>query len=461
METQNLVERVNTWIKESVMIKLMSIGFLVLILLIPSAWITDLMEERQQRAGEVMQEVASKWSGQQTFAGPVLVIPYRREEKVQIGNNGFEIREVIENAYFLPEKLEVNGDVTPQVLHRGIFDAVVYESKLAAKASFTSPDFKSLNIPGDMVIWGDAKLVFGLTDLRGISDNPILVLGGNELKTEPSNNIGIWLTGNGSNAQNIDQSQSSSTGIVARPAWGKAEDFSGDVSFTLPLKGSSQLYFAPLGKTTEVTLSSPWNNPSFDGEFLPVSRTISEKDFKANWKVLHFNRPFSQQWTGNGESLAGYEFGVRLLIPVDQYQKSIRTSKYGALLVLLTFIALLMVEIMKKIRIHPFQYILIGAALIIYYTLLLSFSEHIGYNMAYLLSTAATVVLVTLYSVSFLDDKRIVALFGSLLSFFYGFIFVIIQLQDYSLLLGSLGLFLIVATLMYFSRNVKWYREAT
>jgi inner membrane protein len=175
--------------------------------------------------------------------------------------------------------------------------------------------------------------------------------------------------------------------------------------------------------------------------------------------VLHFNRPFSQQWTNKNQSLSGWDFGVKLLVPVDQYQKSIRTSKYGILVILLTFISLLLVEITQKLRIHPFQYILIGAALTIYYTLLLSFSEHLGYNTAYLIASVATVVLISAYATTFLSNIRLVVLVSMLLVLFYSFIFVIILQQELSLLLGSVGLFIIIGMLMYFSRKVKWYAK--
>jgi inner membrane protein len=208
-------------------------------------------------------------------------------------------------------------------------------------------------------------------------------------------------------------------------------------------------------------LSGPWADPSFDGEFLPATREVTETGFTASWKVLHFNRPFSQQWTQDNQQLSGADFGIKLLIPVDQYQKSIRTSKYGVLIILLTFIALFLVEITQKIRIHPFQYILIGAALTIYYTLLLSFSEHVGYNVAYIIASLATVILISLYSISFLGNTKLIMLFSLLLITFYSFIFVIILQQDFSLLLGSIGLFFIVGLLMYFSRKVNWYREAS
>ena len=218
--------------------------------------------------------------------------------------------------------------------------------------------------------------------------------------------------------------------------------------------------FVPVGKTTTVKLDGQWSDPSFDGEFLPAAREISEEGFSASWKVLHFNRPFAQQWTDNNQELSGADFGVKLLIPVDQYQKSIRTSKYGVLIILLTFIALFLVEITQKVRIHPFQYILIGAALIIYYTLLLSVSEHVGYNLAYVVSSIATVTLISAYATTFLPNKGLIILFSLLLVIFYSFIFIIILQQDFSLLLGSIGLFVIIGLLMYFSRRISWYRQA-
>ena len=464
-QSLNLLERFNKWIQESIMIKLFSIGFLIIILLIPSEWIQDMITERQQRAGQVINEISGKWSGRQSVSGPVMVIPYRKQEVIDRGKDGKEIREHIEKAFFLPERLDINGRVTPQILQRGIFDAVVYESNLQIASSFSKPDFKSLSIPEDMVLWNGAYMIFGITDLRGISDNPTFLVNNKPFVPEPSNNVGVsvrsTVTPNITSDYEEKRTMVSSSGVVTKLNWESADSFVGDVSIKLKLKGSSRLDFIPVGKTTSVELKSPWSNPSFDGEFLPASREINEQGFSASWKILHYNRPFSQQWTNTDQELSGADFGVKLLIPVDQYQKSMRTSKYGVLVILLTFIALFLVEITQKVRIHPFQYILIGAALIIYYTLLLSLSEHVGYNIAYVLSSVATVVLISRYSSTFLKTKSLTLLFSLLLVIFYSFIFVIIMQQDFSLLLGSLGLFLIVSLLMYFSRKINWYREAS
>ncbi len=462
----NIFERLNVWIKESITVKLLSIGFLVLILLIPSSWIQSLMNERQSRAEDVMQEISNKWSGSQTLSGPILVIPFKVRKKIDHGKDGTEIEESIEKLFLLPETLDITGAVNPTVLHRGIFDAAVYNSLLDINATFNKPDFTTLGIDEKMVVWNDASMIFSITDLRGITENPSFTVGGKEKTTAPSSNLGIFVRKlskeiNPPNFQinNAEVLDFSSNGIVAKLGWQSAHDFTDKTTIKLKLKGSQRLSFNPTGKTTTVQLKGEWNDPSFDGEFLPESREISENGFSANWKILHFNRPFSQQWTENGLKLSGAEFGVKLIVPVDQYQKSIRTSKYGQLVIILTFVALFLVEITKKIRIHPFQYILIGAALIIYYSLLISFSEQVGYNVAYWIATVATVGLVSFYSISFLKSRQLVILFTSLLLIFYAFIFIIVLQQDFSLLLGSLGLFLIVGALMYFAGKVKWYNE--
>jgi inner membrane protein len=467
METtpSSLIERFNRWLSESIMVKMASIGFLILILLIPSAWIESLINERQYRSAQVVEEIASKWSGPQTVNGPLLIIPYiyRYEAEVEherevngktVIEKKKEMKERLERGYFLPERLAINGKVKPEKRHRGIFEAAVYESTIDLKATFNTPSFDNLKIPDSDILWADAQMVLGIRDLRGISDNPTLLVGGKECTGEPSSNLNFFSQGGDDNGK-----RSSGNGVIMKLPWKTAADFSGDVAMTLSLKGSSHLYFAPVGKTTDVTLSGPWADPSFDGEFLPSKSEVTEETFSATWKVLHYNRPFAQSWFNEEKNLTGSDFGARLLIPVDQYQKSMRSAKYGVLVIMLTFVALFMVEIMKKIRIHPFQYILIGAALIIYYSLLLSFSEQVGYNWAYLIATLATVALVGLYSITFLTSRVLVVTFTSLLTFFYVFIFVIIQLQDYSLLLGSIGLFLIIGVIMYFSRGIKWYKE--
>lgn len=466
METQptpGIFERFNQWITESIMVKLFSIGFLILILLIPSSWIEDLIRERQYRADEVIREVSDKWSGPQILSGPVVRIPFIKKERIKTWHEGKQVEEMIETehyAYFLPEDYKVKSEISTEVRKRGIFEVVLYKSNIDMQAQFEVPDFSAWNIPNEQVFWKEAVLLNGISDLRGIGENPVVKTGEQSLASEPLSDIGISINqysqasvseaADGTNVYTI-------SGIITLLGWSSRPDALMSVSINLNLKGSESLYFVPTGKSTEVTSTSTWASPSFEGKLLP-DHTVTDSGFNAVWKVLSFNRPFSQKWMDRDQNLSGSEFGVRLLITADQYQKSTRTAKYGVMIILLAFTALFLVEITTKTRIHPFQYILIGAALIIYYTLLLSFSEQVGYNAAYAIASIATSVLVTLYSTSFLKSKSVVLLFGLLMASFYTFIFIIIQAQDFSLLIGSVGLFLIIGLLMYFSRNIKWYK---
>lgn len=460
METQNppnLFERFNQWITESIMIKLFSIGFLTLILLIPASWIEQLIQERQGRAHEVMREVSEKWSGHQTLTGPVLMIPFTKIETVKRWSDGQPVEELIKSqhrAFFLPDSYQVQTKINPEVLHRGLFDVAVYKSKLNLQANFSTPDFSSWGIPDHQVHWKEAVILQGISDLRGINDHPVVEVGTKELGSEPINDTGLMIASPNSN------SSPNEPGMITPLGWTTRVDETA-VSISVSLKGSESLHFIPIGKTTSITAEGAWPSPSFEGKLLPETRTLSDSGFTATWKVLSFNRPFSQKWIDQAQPLSGSEFGVRLTIPADQYQKSTRTAKYGILIILLTFTALFLVEITTQTRIHPFQYILIGVALIIYYTLLLSFSEQMGYNAAYAVASTASTLLVTLYATTFLKSKPVVLLFSLLMAFFYAFIFIIIQAEDFSLLIGSLGLFTIIGLLMYFSRNINWYGART
>jgi len=442
----NLLDRFNRWLQESITIKLLSIGFLLLILLIPLSWIESLINERQFRSEEVLLDITSKWSGKQIISGPVIVLPYKYSEIVREKGEEPKVVTHRRKAFFLPEDLKISGNVTPQILHRGIYEAAVYEGSLAIDATWQKQSLPSLKIDGQ-ILWSEAYMILGISDLRGIADNPVIKNGEKQLASEPSNDLGI-----GYGHKTI-------TGLVAKLNWDENNNFGQPISLQLNFRGSRGLDFVPVGKTTVVNISGPWASPSFNGEFLPNSREVNEEGFRAEWKVLHYNRPFAQEWLGEGKDLAGYDFGVELLIPVEQYQKSMRTSKYGHLVILLSFISLFLVEISQKIKIHPFQYILIGAALIIYYSLLLSLSEQIGYSPAYFISCLATVSLLTLYSKTFLRPAKLVALFSVLLVVFYSFIFIIIIQQDFSLLIGSIGLFIVVGALMYLTRKINWYRN--
>ncbi|QEC51388.1 inner membrane protein [Anseongella ginsenosidimutans] len=431
---------------DSVVLKAVLIGGLTLLLLIPTVWIQSLIQERQQRQDEVIAEISDKWAGQQLLEGPVLLLPYKSMVGRRDTSGAITYKEVISTIHILPETLEITGSAATETLHRGIYDAVVYDADIKVSGRFSPLDLKKPGIDPAGILWNEAKVVIGLSDLKGLKNNPVIRLGSETYGVEPD----------------FTSLKLFSHNLVILPDLGTVRNTGLDFSFDLDLKGSRQLSFLPLGKTTTVKLESQWNNPSFTGRYLPEERQVGQDGFTAAWTMPYFNRPYPQQWTGENTALQAEEkaasFGVEFLLPVDQYQKTMRSAKYAVLIILLTFAALFFSEFLGKRKVHPFQYLLIGAAMIIYYILLLSFSEQLDFNTAYLIASAATVILIGAFLAAILN-KRSAAALAAILSTFYVFIFVLIQLQDLALLLGSVGLFLIVAVMMYFSAKMDWSRQ--
>ncbi len=430
------------WFNNSVLIKLSLIVALTLLLLIPSTWIQDLILERQGRQNEVIKEISDKWAGSQLLEGPVMVLPYKTlvSQKDSAGKTSF--KEVLTNIYILPETLNIATMAKPEILHRGIFDAVVYNTTIRVNGKFSSLELLKSGINPNMVMWDKAKIAIGLSDLKGLKNNPSIKLDGKVFNVEPD----------------FTSLKLFSNTLIILPNLSPNSQTALNFSFDLDVRGSSELNFMHIGKTTNVQIDGNWDNPSFTGRYLPETRNISTKGFTATWKMPYFNRAFPQQWVGENSSFNNGNtesvFGVKFILPVDQYQKTMRSAKYALLIILLSFIALFFTELLNKRKIHFLQYVLIGAAMTIYYTLLLSFSEQMGFNLAYLIASIATVALISIFIASLLKNKKPAAIFGSILSVFYGFIFVIIQLQDLALLFGSVGLFIIIAAMMYLSSNI-------
>jgi inner membrane protein len=436
----------SNWFKDSVLFKLVFIAFIALMLLIPSSWIDGLISERANRQREIIDDVSDKWSGSQLIQGPVLVIPYKQQVREKDPSGKEILREYVENIYLLPENLKIKANVKTEMLHRGIFDVGVYNAGIKITGNFNRADLGKLQIDTNTMMLDKARLLFGLSDLKGLKTNPAIKVQNQLVTVEPLLNNGNLLDNGLQAAVNLN---GNTTAIIP-------------FTFNLDLKGSQELRFVHTGKTTEVQVSGNWPSPKFDGRYLPEDRHIDAKGFNAKWRMLYYNRPFPQQWAGNDKLLNTLKnnkdalFGVELHIQVDEYQKTMRTSKYAILIILLTFVSLFLTEVIQKTRIHVFNYALIGAAMIVFYTLLLSFSEQVGYNVAYLISAIATVALITWFTASLLYNSKAAYLFAAILSIFYGFIFIIIQLEDLALLVGSIALFIIVSALMYFSRKINW-----
>lgn len=417
------------------MVKMIVIAVIALLLLIPATSIESLIYERQLNRDAAIQEVSNKWGGEQMLAGPILNIPYR----VYHENKEGELRYTVHYAHFLPKTLTIDGKVDPESRKRGIYEVVLYNTKLRFSGVFERPDFDIWSIDPQNVHWDEAYISIGIPDMSGIQKDLTLIWNGKNQVVESG----------------LPEKEVINSGLISRVAFGEEEV--AKFEFAVDLNGSGQLSFVPTGKKTLVKLASPWADPSFNGEFLPDHREVGKDGFTAEWEVLDVNRNYPQQWLGNTQHIQEAAFGVGLILPVDEYQKNMRSAKYAILVISLSFLMFFLIEILNKKRFHPFQYVMVGLAIVLFYSLLISFTEHMGFNLAYLIASALVIGLITVYVAAVFKTRKLTILVSLLLTIIYFFIFVILQLQDFALLVGSLGLFGALASLMYLSRHINWY----
>ncbi len=430
-----------SWIRESVSVKFVVICILTLLLLIPASMIRSLVRERKQTRNEVINEISSKWGNEQTITGPVITVPYKEYQYAE----GKAPTYVVRYAHFLPDNVEINGELVPEIRYRSIYKVALYKSDLKFSGSFSRPDFTLWKTDPERIMWDEAFISVGIPDMRGIKQGVTINFNGETLEVRP-----------GVPSRDIIYS-----GISALiPSICDSGLTKLDFSFDLHINGSEAIGFIPLGKTTTVKINSTWQAPSFDGAFLPDERKIDANGFNAEWKILHLNRNFPQQWLGKEYEMDGWSFGVDLMFPVDHYQKSERSAKYAVMFIALTFLTFFFSEVLSKKRIHPIQYLLIGLSLCIFYILLISLSEQIGFTWAYIIAAIANIILITAYSASIMKKRKLIAMVAFILVVLYTFLFTILQLEDYSLLMGSIGLFIVMVLIMYLSRKVNWHNPA-
>lgn len=444
------------WSKGKLLVKGGLIAIIALLLMIPKVFVEDLIREREERQKEAIVEVSSKWAGPQTISSPVLVLPFYQPAADS------QSKPVKQFAYFLPDDLKIKATMDPTEKHRGIYKVMLYTSDVNISGNFQNVNYTILNILPGQILWNEAFVRMNISDPRGLNEELALDWKGQKLML-------------------ANQAGEAGEDIMVSPVPMTGPEDLQNISFSSQTKinGSEQLLFAPLGKVTTVELESKWPHPSFTGNMLPQSSVVKDSGFTASWKSLSHKRSFPQQWRNETEVLkeihrtspgiattdrvAGISnvqaasFGASLFIPVNGYQKSMRSIKYALLCILLSFAAFFLIEVSQKnVSVHPFQYGLIGIALILFYTLLLSFSEYIGFNLAYLVASVFTIGLIGWFVKGLLQNGKKAMLLSTILVLLYTYIFTILQLQDYSLLLGSLGLFFALAVIMHFSKKFSW-----
>ena len=480
--TPTLFDRLNTWVRNSITLKLFSIGILLMLLLIPSSLVEGLITERAGNRDAATAEISSHWGGAQLVLGPVLVLPYNSTETDEKGRT----HPVVNYLSILPDTLTSTGTLAPERRHRGIYEAVVYRARLQVRGTFGAQQLADLGVAAADVRWPEAFVALGISDMKGIRNALALRWDGQLRGFEPGVASAAVLPfgsapGTSTEAADVVQervrySKYDGDTEANRPSGGPANGLSAPVplpdaaalarrhafAFDLDLNGSTGLLLAPLGRQTTAHLSAPWADPSFIGAFLPTQSHVTPQQFAADWRVLHLNRSYPQHWRTAPEqpSVDGSTFGVRLLVPVNEYLKTMRAAKYALLPLTLTFLIFFFVEVLNRRRIHPFQYILVGLALVIFYVLLLALSEQMAFDAAYGLSALVIVGMITAYAAASFRQRRLALVTGGVLALVYGFLFVVLQLQDYALLVGSLGLVVVLGAVMFLSRHIDWYNPA-
>lgn len=415
--------------QSSVTVKLFVIGVIGAACLVASLLVLGLVSERQVRHDEVQNEIGQMWGAPQTVLGPVLVFT-----KPPLKDSTTPVEQ-----YVLPRSLKIESALEPEVRSRGIFDTVVYTQKLKVSGVFATAD-----MGGTIPLRSTPTLVVSLSDTRSIETQVSLKWNGITVPFDP-----------GPNARLFD-----GAGIHASvPYLASVAEY--PFSFELTIKGTKEALFVPVGKETEIIATSPWQTPTFTGAFLPSERSVDDDGFTATWRVASFGRNYPQTWEGKDAvsffALTESAFGINFFEGVDLYTQLERSVKYAILFIVITFTVFFMFEVMQRVRVHPIQYLLIGSALALFYLLLLSLAEQIGFLYAYIIATVLTTALITGYSASVLKQKSRALLVGVTLGALYAYLYFILKLEDYALLFGALLLFVLLATVMFLTRNIDWF----
>lgn len=436
-------------IKNSQLTRIILICILVLLLQIPTLMLQGLVSDRQSLRQSVLEEITRSWGRQQTIRGPRLIVPYVKQSQQPDG----KIRRTVLQGTFLPESLSIQGNLKTETRKRGIFEVPVYSAKFDINGTFLRPDLNGWGVRKEDVFWEQSELLVEISDVRAVQ---------NQVELKWNNKAVPFLPGTGRSRGGGTMANGAvggNTGIYA-PLKAQMEGDRFTFSIPMTLQGSEALRLAPFGKVTDVAIQSDWPDPSFQGNWLPAKSVINAQGFTANWSIPSLGRNYAQQWNSEGaideNTIQESLFGVDLISPIDNYRMSDRSIKYNILFLLLTFVVLWLFEITAGLRVHPLQYLLVGAAMCMFYLLQLAISEHVGFNTAYGISSFAVIALITSYTMTVLRAKGRGGIVGVMQAVLYAYLYVVLSSQDYSLLIGSLGLFVFLAMIMYFTRRIDW-----
>ena len=429
-------------------LKFLLVALITVAMSVPLFFVFIALADRREYAQTAATDIARGWGGSQIVGGPALAIPYVVAESQRNAEGVATTVDVRRVAVFLPKVFSAQANTETATRSRGIFDVNVFTADIVLSGTFGAPDFRQLGITPKSIAWDQAVLLVSISDLQGLSDNVSVLWGA--AKTVVPFQPGLLAE------------LAAYSGINARVAMTAG---GGEVPFSIGIKlrGTNDLQFSAAGETTEVSANGNWPHPSFQGNFLPNKREITSKGFTAAWKVPHLARNLPQAQPTPDNLLGGLNsaiFGVSFYQPVNFYQLVERALKYAILFIGLAFLSFFLIETLSGARIHGVQYLLIGGAQVVFYLLLLSLSEQIGFDRAYLAAAVATVLLISFYAWSSLKSAmRGIVVFG-VLSVLYALLFLLLKQEDYALVIGASAAFAAIAVTMYVTRNVDWYRAS-
>jgi inner membrane protein len=433
-------------LKRSASMKALVIAVLILILLIPVSMIKSVVHDRIRVHDQARADIMRSWGGEQVLTGPILVLPYRVVHRNSYGNQVVET----EFAFVLPSDLNIEIETNPEVRYRGIHKVPIYSANMSISGEFSSPDAAVLPANITQVEWQKAFVALSVSDARAIAHTPVINVGGSVSRFTSGGTIVL---------------SDAATPIVAALDSDLENYRDGEplrFSMDLQLNGADSLRVSPLGDTTNVRMTSSWPSPSFVGAYLPRHREIGEAGFSASWKISSLGRQLPSQWSGKAGSQSGAHqsaFGVTFYQPVSLYQQTLRAAKYAVLFIGMSFVAYFLFEVMVDLRLHPLQYLLVGFSNALFYLLLLSLAEHIGFQWAYLASAVASISLIAGYSVAVLDRRSRGLMMALVLAALYSFLYMTLRAETYALLAGALGLWATLATIMFLTRRIDWYNR--
>lgn len=431
----------------SASIKAATIAILILVLLIPIGMIKGVIDDRRVIGLEAQSDIMRSWGGQQLVAGPILVMPYVATHRSKDGTT----RVVNKRAFVLPEILHIDAEIHPEIRYRGLHKVPVYSARIRMSGRLGNINPRLLGLDPEQVNWGKAYIALVVSDARAITAIPEITLGRQSSRFQAGgrqiDGLPVQIV---APVRGLDNAEANAAPL--------------DFELELTLNGTGSLRFLPFGDTTNVRMTSTWPSPSFSGNYLPESRVVEEDGFSADWKVSSLGRALPSRWIGDDidEGVAMESaFGVDLFLPIGLYQLTTRAAKYAVLFVALTFVAYFLFEIVAGLSLHPLQYLLVGFANTMFFMLLLSLAEHIGFAWSYLVSAVASSALITAYSVAILGQRTRALIMTAVLGVLYGFLFLTLRAESYAMLAGSIALWITLAAVMYLTRHVDWHEHGT